>query len=862
MPTDVRRRRARLATRLCAAALAAWALAGAGTQCAQASQDAGVTVTAPTMEAQVAQDAREGPPQDAGESAPEPAGKGAEDGPENARESPVGGSNEPDDESAAEAGAQGSDESSAQVADAFDVTATEDGIAVHVAEGPGEANVTLELAPGVKTAPGVYAHGAGLTLVRPEVKDGIVVLHLSLDRPQGGTDVQVDLSGCSEDGTLVTRARAEGTSGEELGSCEEVFAKPIAFAVATMAATEPFRADGYFENTSSPTEHRIPTLVNARTGGVAFCNDMMLNAPGDAQHGSTAAVWYRSWQFPADPAEAAAQGQNYLDFIMFWGYPTDPTVGGRCSEADARAATQWALWHFTNEGSHPTWEAPAQAWSAGFWDAYNFLVAGADEYHAHCMAQGARQQPEYGCCQVWETDDAALQSILTAAPAYGWVRLGKSSTRPDLVGTRGYALAGATFEARAADGSVAATLVTDDAGTAEAMLRVGTYTLVETQAPAGHEVCGPIGFTVTGGPVRVGVAAQDPAVLGALTVAKHAGTDAGPALAAAQFQVIDAAGSVVATLVTGQDGTASTQDASLPLGTYTLRETAAPDGCAAAPDITFDITPERRRVEVSVTDPYDTTIEVVKLDAGTKEPLAGASLELVSEQGRVMTSWTSTLEPQPIRALAPGRYFLREKTAPAGYERADDVAFDVRLTSEVQRVTMEDVRARVPFSFTKTNALTGTPLAGATFSLHSPTRALPQAVSQEDISDATLWNEVGSATSGTDGTVSFGSLEEGTYLLLEDEAPDGYVRPTGGWLVRAGSTDGISVEGVGDAPGSAMTQTTHGLTLPNAPRGELPRAGGSGPGPLPAAGVAMAGAGALAGVRAMRRRAARAARAD
>ena len=838
-------------------ALVAWLLA---TGAPASASEAGVTMTPPAQAAQAAQadasddgaQAGPGEPAEGGEE-PEPAGPetAVEDASTGDRESRAGPGQGSQDEDAEEDPEQAPQ---AQDSPALALEATASGMSVTVRVPGGTARVRLELAGGVKPSPGVYASGDELAFAGAEAAGDGAVVTLDVDCAAGEASADVRLSGASPDGALVTRATLTGADGERLAEVGPVQAQGGTDAVAyAQSASEPFVTDGYFSNTSSPTEHSIPTLRNARTGGVAYCNDMFLNAPGDPQHGSSDAVWYRSWQFSPDPATAAEEGQNYLDFVLFWGYPTDPTVGGRCSEADGRAATQWALWNFTNPGSHPTWEAPSQSWSAGFWHAYDWLVAAAVDYNERCLAQGAAAQPEHGTCEVWEVDDGDLQSILTANPRWGWLRLEKASSRPDLVGTAGYALAGAAFEVRAADGSVVATLVTDAAGRAEVLVPTGSYTLVETRPPAGHDACGPLAASVAGGPVRVCVSATDTAVLGSLSVEKHGGADDGPALAGATFAVMSADGAVVATLVTGKDGRASTADASLPLGTYTLRETKAPDGCAKAPDVTFEVTAAKRHVEVSVTDPYDTTIEVVKLDAKTKSPLAGAHLQVLDASGAQVEAWVSDTSPHVMRGLAPGAYVLRELEAPAGYEKAPDVAFEVRLASATQAVTMADARRKVPFAFTKTSATTGAALPGAQFSLHRPTREVPAKVGQDEIADETLWAEVGRADSDEAGRVDFGELEEGTYLLLEDEAPDGYQRPTGGWLVTCSSVDGVSARSVGAVPPAPLSPTTEGLTLANAPAGELPHAGGRGPGPLPGAGVALVGAGAAIGARAARR---------
>lgn len=84
-------------------------------------------------------------------------------------------------------------------------------------------------------------------------------------------------------------------------------------------------------------------------------------------------------------------------------------------------------------------------------------------------------------------------------------------------------------------------------------------------------------------------------------------TDAdGKPLPGATFQLLDANGNVATTLTTGSDGTATS--ALVPLGTYTLHESAAPSGYKAAADVTVDLaTLAGNPANVTVVDEKDET---------------------------------------------------------------------------------------------------------------------------------------------------------------------------------------------------------------------------------------------------------------
>lgn len=85
-----------------------------------------------------------------------------------------------------------------------------------------------------------------------------------------------------------------------------------------------------------------------------------------------------------------------------------------------------------------------------------------------------------------------------------------------------------------------------------------------------------------------------------------------------------------------------------------------------------------------------TRISISKRDITTDEELPGAHLQILCEDGSVYEEWDSGEEPHLIEKIPTGNYMLREITAPEGYEVANDVAFTVLDTGEVQSVIMYD----------------------------------------------------------------------------------------------------------------------------------------------------------------------------
>ena len=130
----------------------------------------------------------------------------------------------------------------------------------------------------------------------------------------------------------------------------------------------------------------------------------------------------------------------------------------------------------------------------------------------------------------------------------------------------------------------------------------------------------------------------------------------------------------------------------LPIGTYTLTETAPPALYMKAEDVQFEVKDTAEIQKVVMLD-KPTTIVIHKKDIvdGEKgEELPGAKLEVRDSTGKVIDSWTSGTTPHEIAYLTPGAYTLTEVTAPSGYEVAENVSFSVADNGQVQHVTMYD----------------------------------------------------------------------------------------------------------------------------------------------------------------------------
>ena len=205
----------------------------------------------------------------------------------------------------------------------------------------------------------------------------------------------------------------------------------------------------------------------------------------------------------------------------------------------------------------------------------------------------------------------------------------------------------------------------------------------------------------------------------------------------------------------------------LPLGSYVLRETTQPDGTVTntktypvefKPD---EKEPETRTIVHSLEIENDTTeVSISKKAAAGSDELPGASMRLTGPDGNVI-QWTSGDKPYVIEGLKAGEtYVLHEDLAPIGYVRASEISFTIADDGSVQKQTMIDKTYTV-----RKADVCGLPVSGAVLAVYQADQNGSAAGEPLD-----RWT-----TDGSEHRIS--NLEVGgTYVLVEEQVPDGFVR--------------------------------------------------------------------------------------
>lgn len=247
--------------------------------------------------------------------------------------------------------------------------------------------------------------------------------------------------------------------------------------------------------------------------------------------------------------------------------------------------------------------------------------------------------------------------------------------------------------------------------------------------------------------------------------------DNGAVLSGATFELMNGAGTVLATQTTGADGTARFDN--LPAGGYTVREVGAPTGykiavnpsqaVTVAPGATSDVRFENDRVNGK--------IRIVKRDALTKKALAGAVFTVTrlsaAEGGGAVGEAVATLTTGADGTaetgwLQWGRYRIAETGVPEHYADGGFVTeIDCTEDGKTYTVEAENEPTKGWIRLVKTDRLTGNPIEGVAFDIYE----------NDEYGNAL----VADMTTGKDGAAVSPPLRKGRYIVRERGATAGYV---------------------------------------------------------------------------------------
>ena len=405
-------------------------------------------------------------------------------------------------------------------------------------------------------------------------------------------------------------------------------------------------------------------------------------------------------------------------------------------------------------------------------------------------------------------------------PENGKVTLVKSSADTSVTdGNSNYSLAGAVYTVTDNAGKSVGKLTTKEDGTSNTLtLPLGTYTVKETSASKGFKL-DTAGHTVkiTADKTETVKSLEKPETGKVTLVKASADPEAtGPlySLAGAVYTVTDSTGKSVGKLTTKEDGTSNTL--TLPLGTYTVKETSASSGFKLdTKDQTVTIKADQTETVKSLEEPIPGKITLLKVSSMEKDgkdpdtlPIAGAVYALYktkedAESGKdaignftVKADGTSNV----IEVLGGKTYYVKETKVPEGYLPDTTVySANVNTLTETIQVHSTDnpifggvkIKKR-DLETGKDRSLGGATLEGAVFTIYNKSTYAVYAdrkkIPAGEAAMTITTDQTGLAQTGN-RTLSYGD-----YQIVETTPPEGYTIKGAGPVSFTIREDGVIVD--------------------------------------------------------------------
>ena len=335
----------------------------------------------------------------------------------------------------------------------------------------------------------------------------------------------------------------------------------------------------------------------------------------------------------------------------------------------------------------------------------------------------------------------------------------------------GAGLEGAIFEVKKVSGELIGRFITGADGIVIVQNLVpGTYLVTEIQAPAGYEIDTPpqtiqVGAGSGTGSVSFGTGYPEGSAsmsfvsnnpLGTLEVIKLDKVDRRKALQGATFELRKADGTYVDTQITDISG--KVFFGKLPSGNYVITETVAPKG--------YEIDTVSKNITITAGNPASVTfynnpyssIEIIKTDAITHKVLSGAVFEVTRADGsKIGTYRTDSAGKIIVPNLEEDVYIISETVPPDGYILSEIPKTVVVTSGKMTQVEFTN-KPLSGIQVIKLDAQTNAPLTGATFLI------------ERDNGE-----RIGTYRTDRTGKIIVPDLKEGTYIISETIAPDGYI---------------------------------------------------------------------------------------
>lgn len=293
-------------------------------------------------------------------------------------------------------------------------------------------------------------------------------------------------------------------------------------------------------------------------------------------------------------------------------------------------------------------------------------------------------------------------------------------------------------------------------------LKSGTYSVKEISAPAGYLLNDTVQTVKLEAGKTATVILKNKAKPGILI--KKYDEDTGMPLPDAEFSVAKKGGSIVYEGMTDKSGQIKVEN--LSEGWYTITEIAAPKGYLIA-DKSKDVYLEGGKcVAVKFDNRLRPSLQLMKLDEKTNEPLAGAKFKVMKTEDKTVSEYvTDQTGTVVIRDLDEAVYTVEEIQAPDGYTISTDNHKDIVLEwGKTKTLVFTDTR-KPTLIITKTNALTNKAVPDTVFKI------------QREKADGGVVT-LGTYKTDANGQIILKGVDAGWYVITEVRAAQGMSLPS------------------------------------------------------------------------------------
>ena len=293
-------------------------------------------------------------------------------------------------------------------------------------------------------------------------------------------------------------------------------------------------------------------------------------------------------------------------------------------------------------------------------------------------------------------------------------------------------------------------------------LKSGTYSVKEISAPAGYLLNDTVQTVKLEAGKTAPVTLKNKAKPGILI--KKYDEDTGMPLPDAEFSVAKKGGSIVYEGMTDKSGQMKVEN--LSEGWYTITEIAAPKGYLIA-DKSKDVYLEGGKcVAVKFDNRLRPSLQLMKLDAKTNEPLAGAKFKVTKTEDKTVSEYvTDQTGTVVIRNLDEAVYTVEEIQAPNGYTISTENHKDIALEwGKTKTLIFTDTR-KPTLIITKTNALTNKGVPDTVFKI------------QREKADGGVVT-LGTYKTDANGQIVLKGVDAGWYVITEVRAAQGMSLPS------------------------------------------------------------------------------------